>query len=233
MNVVQSPGQNQPLPQETSSDCSSSLICPFSGPVKTLLRPHFRTGLLSLSWIADPRRIRLSSWRVVTMHTSLTSPRILRRSAPKNTNTTEAAYAPSQQITRDNPVVPTSPTWVRVRGKWPTLTRLSIHRESNRNEEAERHRCRAARQSELRAARQGPVLHLEVSGRHVREQPFCKASTQASHFHSPLYASLPAFHLRAIQRFWSCLSLSPFTKFSCSDSYSKIFTENLNYSVLI
>lgn len=63
---------------------------------------------------------------------------------------------------------PTRPTWAgknreaEVSG-WPfpdCLTRLSVHGEGHRDQEAERHRGGAARQPKLCGARQGPALHL-------------------------------------------------------------------------
>lgn len=47
------------------------------------------------------------------------------------------------------------------------LTRLSIHGEGHRDEEAESHRGGAAGQPELGGARQGPALHLEGGGSRV------------------------------------------------------------------
>lgn len=112
--------------------------------------------------------------------------------AHKNENSTKVPYAPPTRLCRKyaGEFPPISPTLAQEnrgsRNQWATLprttlTRLSIHREGHRNEEAKRHGGRTARQSKLCAARQGPTLYLEAWKKQgLRAAPFCNAHIQTS-----------------------------------------------------
>lgn len=103
--------------------------------------------------------------------------------AHKNENSTQVPYALPTRLCRKyaGEFPPISPTLAQEnrgsRDQWATLTRLSIHGEGHRNEEAKRHRGGAARQSKLRAARQGPTLYLEA----WKKQGLRAAFLQGSH----------------------------------------------------
>lgn len=74
-----------------------------------------------------------------------------------------------------------------------TLTRLSIHGEGHGKEEAERHGGGAARQLKLRAAREGPALHLGAWKRQGQRAASLQGSQLVSHLHSSIApASLPS-----------------------------------------
>lgn len=154
-----------------------------------LFKPHFRTDLLSLLGVAASCRIMLSSHRAVTTCTFLTWPRIPRVSAHEDATLPRFLMSCARQAGGFPPSARHGLEKTGSRGKcvtFPrtTLTRLSIHGEGHGKEEAKRHRGGGVRQLKLRAAREGPALHLEAWKKQGQRAAFLQGLHPASHLHS-------------------------------------------------